>query len=407
VNEIIKIGQMSDLHFGYRQYGKFERLKDLYEAAMTAAEVLIEHSPDIVIIPGDIFHRSRPYPVSQRQSFRIFERFQEENIQVFVIRVNHDASYIWSERWGGNELHVLNDLGLVTYLEDECREVQLDHNRMVRIWGLGYHGAEAGSNLTALVDENRKALEDKSMPNILMIHEFLDNMVPAAALSEYSIGLQGFDYVGIGHYHRWWVNGAKNMCCSGSTEHMSVADWKEKKRSVALVSFEKVHNKWRPQIERLQYGVRPKLRKNLNLGTVTAEDVTDVVTKTLHEMEIEGAVVRVDVSGTLVDTQQSVDVRSIVQQFTNALHIDIVSQMEYAGLIVMENVSDEAVMKEVFNQRLDVPKSQAGRWVKLATDLKEILTESYDDEGESASIKLLYDFIEAKPVKKKRRGSKR
>ncbi len=326
---------------------------------------------------------------------------------MFAIRGNHDASYIWSERWGGNELHVLNDLGLVTYLEDEYREVQLDHNRMVRIWGLGYHGGEAGSNLTALVDENREALEDKSMPNILMIHEFLDNMVPAAALSEYSIGLHGFDYVGIGHYHRWWVNGAKNMCCSGSTEHMSVAEWKEKKRSVALVSFEKVRTKWKPQIERLQFGVRPKLRKNLELGTVTAEDVTDVVTKTLHEMEIEDAVVRVDVSGTLVDTQQSADVRSIVQQFTNALHIDIVPQMEYAGLIVKEDVSDEVVMKEVFNQRLDVPKSQAGRWVKLATDLKEILTESYDDEGEAAAIKLLYDFVEAKSVKKKRRGSKR
>jgi len=402
VSETIKVGQMSDLHFGYRQYGKFERLKDFYDAAMTAAELLIAQKPDLVIIPGDIFHRSRPYPVSQRYSFRVFERFQEENIPVFAIRGNHDASYVWSERWGGNELHVLNDLRLVTYLEDEYQEVQLDDDRMVRVWGLGYHGGDAGSNLVTIVNENKEALEDNSMPNILMMHEFLDNMVPSAELSEYSISLHGFDYVGLGHYHRWWVNGAGNMCYSGSTEHVSVADWGEKKRSVALVSLEKVRTKWRPQIERLQFGVRPKLRRNLELGTVSAEDVIDAVTETLHEMEIEDAVVRVDVSGTLIDTQQNVDVRSIVQQFTNALHIDIVLQMEYAGLIVKEDVSDEEVMREVFNQRLGVPKNQASRWVQLATDLKDILTESYDEEGEAAAVQLLYDFVEIKPAKKRR-----
>ncbi len=406
MSETIKVGQMSDLHFGYRQYGKFERLKDFYDAAMAAAELLIEQKPDLVIIPGDIFHRSRPYPVSQRYSFRVFERFQEENIPVFAIRGNHDASYVWSERWGGNELHVLNDLGLVTYLEDEYQEVQLGDDRMVRVWGLGYHGGDAGSNLVTIVNENKEALEDNSMPNILMMHEFLDNMVPSAELNEYSISFHGFDYVGLGHYHRWWVNGAGNMCYSGSTEHVSVADWGEKKRSVALVSLEKVRTKWRPQIERLQFGVRPKLRRNLELGTVSAEDVIDAVTETLHEMEIEDAVVRVDVSGTLIDTQQNVDVRSIVQQFTNALHIDIVLQMEYAGLIVKEDVSDEEVMKEVFNQRLGVPKNQASRWVQLATDLKDILTESYDEEGEAAAVQLLYDFVEIKPAKK-RRGTKR
>jgi DNA repair exonuclease SbcCD nuclease subunit len=397
---------MSDLHFGYRQYGKFERLKDFYDAAMTAAELLIEQKPDLVIIPGDIFHRSRPYPVSQRYSFRVFERFQEENIPVFAIRGNHDASYIWSERWGGNELHVLNDLGLVTYLEDNYQEVELGDDRMVRVWGLGYHGGDASSNLTTLVNENMEALEDNSMPNILVIHEFLDNMVPAAELSEYSIGLHGFDYVGIGHYHRWWVNGAENMCCSGSTEHVSVADWGEKKRSVALISIEKVRAKWRTQIERLQFSVRTKLRKKLELGTVSTEDVTDAVTKTLNEMEVEDAVVRVDVSGTLIDTQQSVDVRSIVQQFTNALHIDIVPQMEYAGLLVREDVSDEEVMREVFNQRLGVPKSKSGSFVKLATDLKDILTESYDEEGEAVAVQLLYDFVETKPAKKGR-GTKK
>lgn len=403
MNETIKIGQMSDLHLGNRQYGYFERLKDFYKAAITAADLLIEQSPDIIVVPGDIFHKSRPYPVAQRQSFKIFERFAEQGIPVYAIRGNHDASYVWSERWGGNEIHVLADLGLIHYLEDEYEEVELDDGRMIRVWGLGYHGGDAGTKLAALAKENKEALKNRTMPNVLLMHEFFDNMVPSAELSEYSVSVHGFDYVALGHYHRWWVNGAGNICCSGSTEHMSVADWKQQDRSVALVTLAKLKTKWKPSIERLRYSVRSKIRKTLELGSVSIENVTDAVTKALQEMELDNAVVRIDVRGTLSDTQQSMDVRSITQQFTKALHIDIISQMEYAGLLVKEDVSDDEVMREVFIQNLGVPKKQAGKWVKLATDLKSILTESFDSEGESTALKLLYDFVEVKTLEKKPR----
>jgi exonuclease SbcD len=61
----VRIGQMSDLHLGYRQYGKFERVKDFYSAAVKAAEVIIEQKPDLVIVAGDIFHKSLPYFTSE------------------------------------------------------------------------------------------------------------------------------------------------------------------------------------------------------------------------------------------------------------------------------------------------------------------------------------------------------
>ena len=73
----IRIGQMSDLHLGYRQYGKFERVKDFYSAAATAAERIIEQKPNLVVIPGDLFHKSLPYPVEQRQAISLLNLFKK------------------------------------------------------------------------------------------------------------------------------------------------------------------------------------------------------------------------------------------------------------------------------------------------------------------------------------------
>ncbi|MBR9700984.1 hypothetical protein GOV11_03915 [Candidatus Woesearchaeota archaeon] len=396
----IRIGQMSDIHLGVRQYGMYERAKDFFNAAMTAAETLVEQNPDLVIIPGDIFHKERPYPVDQRYAIQLFGMFQEHDIPVVVVRGNHDASYAWSRRQGGNEIHVLQDLELVTYLDDEVRVITLKDDKQVRIWGLGYHGSEASGKIAQLVKENAKALKNRSIPNILVVHEFLNNMLKSAEMSEYSLDAHGFDYVAIGHFHNWWVNGAGTMCCTGSTEHVDASEWKDLERSVGVITLKKQASKWKPKVERLTYKVRPKLRKLLELGETSSKDAVISIEETLREIDIEKTIIRIDVTGTLKDTKQPLDIRAIASSAQKAFYVDIHTEFEHPGLPIQESQSLQVIMNEVFVKEFGIKKSESKRWVTLAEEMKKILSESLDTRGESAVLDLLYDFVSRKPVKK-------
>ncbi len=392
----IRIGQMSDLHLGFRQYGKFDRVRDFYDAAMTAVELLISEKPDIVVVPGDIFHHNRPYPIDQRHAFQVFQTLQKAGIPVVATRGNHDASYVWSERQGGNEVHVLHDLDFVKYIEDDFIEIPLDDDRQIRVWGLGHHGNDAGERLRDLVERNKDALDDRSIPNILLAHEYLDNMVPTSDLSEYALNTYGFDYIALGHYHNWWVNGKATICCTGSTEHVDSSEWKEEQRSVALITISKRQTRWKPSIRRITFDVVPKILKHLNLGSITHHDAVEAVRTALHELDQEGTIVRIEVTGILTDTQQGLNIGDLVKEVKNAYHVRIISELEYEGLPIREDVSDKDVMKEVFNERLGVPKKKVTRWVTLAEGVKEILTGTIDDQGDMAALELLSNFVEAR-----------
>ncbi len=399
-NTEIRIGQMSDLHLGYRQYGKFKRSIDFFDAAMNAAEIIIEQAPNLVLVPGDIFHRPRPYPADQRHAFRIFGLFKEAGIPVFSIRGNHDASYAWSERQGGNEIDVLEDLGLLTYLKDEYSEIELDNGERIRIWGLGYFGNETGAKLSKLVEENKEALDKSEIPNVLILHAFLDNWIESAELSEYALHQYGFDYIGIGHYHGWWMNGTKDICSSGSTEHVSAAEWNEPERSIALITLSKKGNKWKPDIERLQYAVRPKVRKRIDFGSITTVDAVKKMTELIVSMDRKDAIIRLDVSGILTDTQQVLDIGSAIKAAKQAFHVSIYPEFDYAGLPIRDDISNDEVMKEVFTEKFDISEKQAGKWVHLAEEMKSILTDTLDDKGEDTLIRLLYNFAEVQSTNK-------
>jgi DNA repair exonuclease SbcCD nuclease subunit len=385
---------MSDLHLGYRQYGKFDRAIDFFNASMKAVELLIEQEPDFVLVPGDVFHRDKPFPVDQRHAIRVFKLLKDEGIPVFTIRGNHDASFTWSQRQGGNEIDVLDDLELVRYLEDDVQEHEIDGKGPVNVWGLGYHGDDAGEKLAELVEKNKSLLSNSEVPNVLMIHSFLSNWISSVQLSEYALDLYGFDYIGIGHHHGWWVNGSNSMCCSGSTEHVSTHEWDEPERSIALVTLSRFRKKWKPTIERFKYKVRPKIRRKIDLGSVTVDEVVEKLSDEIRLLDKDEVILQIDVSCILTDSQQTIDFGSIAKLASKAFHVSIHPELDFAGLPIREDISREEIMRDVFVERFDVPKSKANRWVELAEEMKSILTESLDDRGKTTLVDLLYSFNE-------------
>ena len=375
---------------------------DFFKYAKVAAELLISKEPDIVLIPGDIYHRERPYPIDQRQALQIFKLFQKAKIPVYVIRGNHDANFAWSKRHKGDVLHVLHELEYVVYLEDSVEEVRFSSGESIRVWGLGYHGTEISLKLEKLVKEYGKKLQDK----VLLIHDYLDNMLSSSRVTESLLTNYGFDYVAVGHSHNWWVNKKQSVCCTGSTEHIRTDEWHEPNRSVAIITLSKDRTRWKSSVERLTYGVRPKKNIRLELESTTAEEAIKTVTDVLRDHDEQDAIIRIHVKGTLSDTQQTIDVSSAVQVTKNAFHVMIISEINYSDISISDEATLQELMEQVFVENLGVSKRMSTKWTALAENMKEILTGPFDSRGEAAAVDLLYDFVSSTSsrLKSRRRG---
>jgi len=384
--ERIRIGQMADLHLGFRQYGLMKRAEDFWNAATKAAKKLIDADVQMVVIPGDIYNDKRPYPIAQRHAIRFLDLFQKSGIPIFVTRGNHDASYAWRELQGGDSLDLLQELEYVTYIRDAVIEPE-DLN--IRIWGLGYYGKATSSKLAELIESNADFLKDESKPNILLLHAFLDSQVPGEDLTEYELGIHDFDYVAIGHYHRWWISGSGKIVCSGSTEHTMSSDWDEKQRSVAVVELSKTSKKWKTEVERLKFNVRPKIDRSLDLGEIDADDATLAAIEALREIDAEDALIRLELNGKLKDVVKSVDSREIASCATKALHVRIVDELEFGGVPVKFDSSEDEIMAEVLTKKFNVPEDDANQWVALALEVKDALM-----GGGSDSVHVVEDLLE-------------
>ena len=60
----MKIGIISDLHLGYRQYGLKDRENDFYTQYKKCIKTIVEEECDYAIFAGDIFDTHKPSTVA-------------------------------------------------------------------------------------------------------------------------------------------------------------------------------------------------------------------------------------------------------------------------------------------------------------------------------------------------------
>ena len=154
----IKFAHISDFHLGYTQYNLAKRFTDIGNAASISVEKALERNVDFILFTGDLFHSHSPSSGALRQAIKILEMPKKANIPFYVIRGNHDASYARSERYGGDVLDFLSDLGYLHYIKDSY----IDHDPL-RIWGVGYYGLRTKKRLLEVL-ENRKKEDGEELP---------------------------------------------------------------------------------------------------------------------------------------------------------------------------------------------------------------------------------------------------
>ncbi len=191
----MKFLHVTDTHLGYNQYGLEERGKDFFDVFKEAVDIAIENDVDFILHSGDFFHTSRPSNQVILEGLEIINKVKSANIPIFCIAGNHDRG---SKVRDISPLDILKPFGLKTI---EAGTIEYEG---VFISGLKYISKAGIKHFGGIKPALEKILEKSSKsknPHILMLHQEFYPLFPLSSLYTEREIPEGFDYVGIGHYH--------------------------------------------------------------------------------------------------------------------------------------------------------------------------------------------------------------
>ncbi|WP_457641177.1 metallophosphoesterase [Persephonella sp.] len=230
----MKFLHVSDTHLGYNQYGLFERGKDFFDVFREAVDIAIDNKVDFVIHTGDFFHSSRPSNKVLVEAINVLSKLKDRNIPVFTISGNHDRG---SNVRDISPLNILKSAGL-TVIDGGTVE-----HEGIYISGIKYISKAGIRHLGGLRETLEKLAEQSGKGfRILMLHQEFNPYFPDSSLYLKEEIPEGFNYVGIGHYHiaqdPLTINGAY-VVQTGSTEFTAYHEAEDKKKKgVYLIDVE-------------------------------------------------------------------------------------------------------------------------------------------------------------------------
>ena len=191
----MKFLHVTDTHLGYNQYGLEERGQDFFDVFKEAIEIAIENKVDFILHTGDFFHTSRPSNQVILEGLEIINQVKNANIPIFCIAGNHDRG---SKVRDISPLDILKPFGLKT-IENGTVE-----HEGIFISGIKYISKAGIKHLGGIRPALEKILEKTSGSknlHILMLHQEFYPLFPMSSLYTEREIPEGFNYVGIGHYH--------------------------------------------------------------------------------------------------------------------------------------------------------------------------------------------------------------
>jgi hypothetical protein len=223
----MRLVHLSDLHLGYRQYQRLtpgginQREADVAATFRTSIDRIIDLSPDVVVVAGDIFHSVRPTNQAILHAFMQFARLAQALPQadVLLLAGNHDSPR--SAETGGI-LQLFTQLGLHV-VDREATRLSFAGGRLSILAIPGVPG---------LV---RPALtpDPDAEFNVLVMHGPIEGMPsesvmpadrPTNEISREEIGASRWDYVALGEYHVY-AEVEPNVFYSGSIDYTSANLW--------------------------------------------------------------------------------------------------------------------------------------------------------------------------------------
>ena len=178
----MKFIHTADIHLG----AAFLEKNQLFESFERIIEDAKNEKVDVLMISGDLFNK-QPLLKELREINALFSRIG--NTKVFIIAGNHDFikkdSYYNSFNWNENVIFIK---------ENKISRIDVDKLNL-SIYGMSYHNREIRENIyDNLTPDNEERI------NILMAHGGDETHGP---INFQSLNDSGFDYIALGHIHKY------------------------------------------------------------------------------------------------------------------------------------------------------------------------------------------------------------
>ena len=218
----MKIGIISDLHLGKRNYGIIELENDFYTQYHKNIQELIKNKVNTVIIAGDIFDTPKPSALAISQFQEGIRQLNKNNINVLNIIGNHPMlqtpHHIPADELFTNEFdyQLLNENN--KYIQDD-----------IAIVGLPYHNNNKLPELKEKIHKLAKEIKNYRLKILVLHQEFQEYCgFSGAKLSIHDIPVQEFDIIICGHIHErksTLIDGTKTFYIQpGSIERLNSSE---------------------------------------------------------------------------------------------------------------------------------------------------------------------------------------
>lgn len=213
----MKIGVISDLHLGNRQYGLRSREIDFYNQFDRIVDELNKLDCDMVIVAGDIFDGPNPSPESISRYNKSIERLECDNIvaikgnHTMILRDDHfPADNLVAE--AHDNYYLLEDGGK-SFIDSPIKNLPSSaeaglflkdkNNPSVHIDGITYRGETHVEEFIEVQKKLAADIDESNNFNILVVHEAFTEYCgfTGANLSINDINYEPYNVIICGHIH--------------------------------------------------------------------------------------------------------------------------------------------------------------------------------------------------------------
>lgn len=366
----------ADIHFGMENYGRIDpttgihsRLLDFEKSLNICIDYAIEHDVDFFMFSGDAYKTATPSPTQQKLLMRCFMRLYKAKIPLVIIVGNHDNPLSFGK---ANSLDVFGCLPLDGFhvfakpdtlvLPTKSGPIQIvgipwpnRHNIALKddyllqtATDITEHIAQTLADIIA----KKAAQLNPQIPAILAGHMTVSNGVFSGSerkaiygqdpvLMPSQLAINPFDYVALGHLHRFQNlnEGGIPIVYSGSIDRVDFGERKEEKGfCVVSITPDKQCN-----FEFIRIPTRPFIQIDVVLDTLS--DKTTQILAALKQHALKDAIVKITYTLTAAMTDD-VDVKKIQLASSHAMYL--------VGIIPIRDMPTRSY-RSILSSEMDLP----------------------------------------------------
>lgn len=416
----------ADIHFGVENYGKIDpqtgihtRLLDFERALNFCIDYTIAQKADFFIFTGDAYKTANPSPTQQKLLMRCLLRLHAQNIPVVIIVGNHDHPLTFGK---ANSLDIFGNLPIdgfhviskpqIVNLATKSGPVQIvgipwpTRNTITISHAQRFKTAcEITSHIAELVSQliNHFAQQlDPQIPAVLGGHLTVSSGIFSGSekraiygndpvLLPSQLGIPPFDYVALGHLHRYQDLNPNNhpaIVYAGSIERVDFGERKEEKGFCHVT----IHNKQNTMHQFIKTPTRPFIQIDLILKPADQFDIG-----TSHHnhqtLQILNELKSYNLSGAVLKIKYEIPAHETDLVNLKALELACQEAMFIVGIIGVHKPSTRAMrtnmltgsdlptmLNHYFNSKSDL-KNHSAKLTNLALELAQSLQDSELDES--------------------------